>query len=285
MEPSYHPGTELQSDLINVAFSGSVGVVAAIDGLDLWVASAGDCQAVIGSHSSEDNRWLATPLSFRHDAENKKELKRLFSKHPNESNNIIQRGRLFGELMPLRAFGDNRYKWSRKDLINLKEMSKKNPELQGYKNLNVRNTYRTPPYLDAEPEVVHYRLSPRDRFLVLASDGLWDADRMTLDKVVSLVGDHSEGRQSLTIYQPPEDATLSEINETLKVRKANLAKRTVDGNAATHLLRHALGLDHGHVSAQLTLPERMVRYYRDDITITVVYFDEDYLMDFAKHRT
>lgn len=34
--------------------------------------------------------------------------------------------------------------------------------------------YHTPPYLTARPEITHHRLTPRDRFLVIASDGLWD---------------------------------------------------------------------------------------------------------------
>ena len=34
--------------------------------------------------------------------------------------------------------------------------------------------YHTPPYLHAIPEVAYHRLTPRDRFLVIASDGLWD---------------------------------------------------------------------------------------------------------------
>lgn len=34
--------------------------------------------------------------------------------------------------------------------------------------------YFTPPYLTAQPDVIHYRLTPRDRFLILATDGLWD---------------------------------------------------------------------------------------------------------------
>lgn len=34
--------------------------------------------------------------------------------------------------------------------------------------------YFTPPYLTARPEIIYYRLTPRDRFLVIASDGLWD---------------------------------------------------------------------------------------------------------------
>ena len=38
-----------------------------------------------------------------------------------------------------------------------------------------------------------------------------------------------------------------------------------------------MGISHGKLSAMLTLPENFVRYYRDDITVTVVYFDETYL--------
>lgn len=280
VEPSYHPGEDVASDLINIAFSGSVGVVAYVDGLDLYVASVGDCQAVIGSR--EQNEWTATSLTKPHVADNQAEIKRLFSKHPNESNNIIRGGRLFGELMPLRAFGDNRYKWSRQDLVNLKEAAAKSSDdtLQGYKNYNIQNNYRTPPYLDAEPEIVHYRLSPKDNFLVLASDGLWDSEEISVDKVISLVGHHSMGQQILTRYRPSDGEKLGQINDVLRQRKENLSKRTVDVNAATHLLRHALGLEHGQVSAMLTLPDRLVRYYRDDISITVIHFDPDYLRNY-----
>jgi len=287
VEPSYYPGdTELSADLVNIAFSGSVGIVTYVDGLDLYVANVGDCQAVVGSHLSENDTWEATPLSFRHGAENSDEVQRLFSRHPNESNNILKNGRLFGGLMPLRAFGDNRYKWSKKDQVSLKNLAKesKNDCLSSYKNLQIPNNYRTPPYLDAEPEIIHYRLSPKDKFVVIATDGLWDSDGMSEDKVVSLVGRHIDGKQVLHSYWPPNEANLEDINDTLKKRKANLAKRTLDENAATHLLRHALGLEHGYVSAQLTLPERLVRQYRDDITITVIYFDSDYIMDYTRLR-
>lgn len=34
--------------------------------------------------------------------------------------------------------------------------------------------YYTPPYLTAKPQVVHHQLQPRDKFLILATDGLWD---------------------------------------------------------------------------------------------------------------
>ncbi|CAG5124116.1 unnamed protein product [Candidula unifasciata] len=284
-EASFHPGDEgLSADLVHIAFSGAVGCVAFIDGLDLYVANVGDSQAVIGSHSSESESWHATSVSNKHDAENSAEVKRLFSRHPNESSNILKNGRLFGELMPLRAFGDVRYKWTKRDLIHLTKIASQSsgPFFGGYKDLKLQNNYLTPPYLDAQPEVIHYRLSPRDRFLIIASDGLWDSEGMSVDKVVSLVGHHTEGQQVLTHFRPPEDASLGAINEALRKRKQNLAKRALDENVATHLIRHALGQEHGQLSAQLTLPEKLVRYYRDDITIVVVFFDTEYIMDYTR---
>ncbi|KAK6982712.1 pyruvate dehydrogenase [acetyl-transferring]-phosphatase 1 mitochondrial [Biomphalaria glabrata] len=274
----------LRADLINIAFSGAVSCVAYIDGLDLYVANVGDCRAVIGSHSSESEAWHATQITEQHDAQNAEEVKRLCSKHPNERNNILKDGRLFGELMPLRAFGDIRYKWSKNDLRSLSQIVGKNihPFLGDYRNLNIPKHFRTPPYLDAEPEIKHYRLTPRDRFLVISTDGLWDSEGMSVDKVVSLVGHHLDGRQVLAHFHPPENAKLGEINTMLRKRKSGLAKRAVDENVTTHLIRHALGLEHGQISAQLTLPEKLVRYYRDDITITVIYFDTDYIMDYTR---
>ncbi|BFZ19281.1 hypothetical protein BsWGS_22321 [Bradybaena similaris] len=286
-EASFHPGDEgLSADLVSIAFSGAVGCVAFIDGLDLYVANVGDSQAIIGSHSSESESWHATCVSHRHDAENSDEVKRLFARHPNESNNILRHGRLFGELMPLRAFGDVRYKWQKRDLLHLRKIAgqSSNSYFNMYREMKFPSKYRTPPYLDAQPEIIRYRLSPRDRFLILASDGLWDSDGMSADKVVSLVGHHSEGQQVLTHFRPPEGALLGTINETLRKRKQNLAKRTVDKNVTTHLLRHALGLEHGQISAQLTLPEKLVRDFRDDITITVVYFDPEFIMDYTRRH-
>lgn len=61
-----------------------------------------------------------------------------------------------------------------------------------------------------------------------------------------------------------------------------MAKRAADTNCATHLIRNAIGqtedgISHGKLSSMLTQPSNYVRYYRDDITVTVVYFDETYL--------
>lgn len=267
-------------DTLAIAFSGAVGCVAYIDGRDLFLANVGDSQAVLGVHN--DNRWEAVPLSKTHNADNPSEVDRITRFHPNESSNIIKNGRLFGELVPLRAFGDVRYKWAKTDLkhlLNTKQIP--NHVMSVYGDNLIPPKYRTPPYLDAEPEVLHHHLTPKDKFLVLASDGLWEC--LNPDKVVQLVAGHMDGQQVLVNYTPAPDATLKQVNSVLSQRRSSLKNRALDSNAATHLLRSALGPDHGQLSAQLTLPQPIVRFYRDDITIIVIFFDSDYIKDNATY--
>jgi len=82
---------------------------------------------------------------------------------------------------------------------------------------------------------------------------------------------------------PAGDVTLDSINQMLRQRREELSKCPLDGNAATHLIRHALGstetgLDHQRLSQVLTLPGDVVRLFRDDISVIVAYFDTDYLL-------
>ncbi|XP_026682619.1 pyruvate dehydrogenase [acetyl-transferring]-phosphatase 1, mitochondrial-like [Diaphorina citri] len=81
---------------------------------------------------------------------------------------------------------------------------------------------------------------------------------------------------------PRKHMKLSEINELLIARQEGLSLKPLDSNAATHLLRHALGgteygIEHSKIAQLLSMPQEVVRLFRDDITITVVYFDSDYL--------
>uniref|UniRef100_H3B6M5 PPM-type phosphatase domain-containing protein n=1 Tax=Latimeria chalumnae TaxID=7897 RepID=H3B6M5_LATCH len=234
----------LQANAIQVAFSGATACVAHVDGAQLHVANAGDSKAILGVQE-DDGTWAALPLTRDHNAFNMSELRRLEEEHPNEDKMII-RDRLLGFLMPLRAFGDAMFKW---DLVLQKEILQSYPDLG---SLNIflpplRN-YFTPPYLTAEPEVTHHTLRPQDKFLLLATDGLWDL--MDTQDAVRLVE-----------------------------MKGGVAVGESDSNVATHLIRHAMGanehseLDYERLAALVTLPEDMVRGYRDDITVVVIQFN------------
>ncbi|KAF4517785.1 hypothetical protein B566_EDAN002990 [Ephemera danica] len=256
-----------------VAASGAVACVAHVDGPHLHIASAGDCQAVLGS-LSELNRWIATKLTTEHNSDNVKELERILAEHPNnERDSVIKMDRLLGQLAPLRAFGDFRFKWSKKQLSELLV-----PYLGEHA---IPPNYYTPPYLTAKPEVTVHRLTPRDKFLVIASDGLWDL--ISPLQVVRLVGEHMSGKVTLSPFRlPRKDMKLNDINQLLLQRKEGLKMKPLDTNAATHLIRNALGgteygIDHGKLSQLLSMPDDMVRVFRDDITVTVIYFDAEFL--------
>lgn len=126
-------------------------------------------------------------------------------------------------------------------------------------------------------QVTNFRLSKRDRFLILASDGLWE--QMSNERAVEIVGDHLIGMAARDKFSPDNYSSLAlgHINGLLRDRKRGVAYRHSDVNGATHLIRHAIGKDHRKVSEMLTLPAAMSRFYRDDITAIVVYFDVDFL--------
>ncbi|XP_070575776.1 pyruvate dehydrogenase [acetyl-transferring]-phosphatase 1, mitochondrial-like [Ptychodera flava] len=264
----------LYQDAVDVVQSGSCSCVAYINGVDIYVANVGDSRAVLGRKTDgSTSGWVAKALSHRHNGHNQLELERIKRAHPNnESNFVIKNGRLLAELAPLRAFGDVRYKWT---VSNLKAFP-------NWHRL-VTKHYYSPPYLTASPEVIHHRVSPQDKFLIIATDGLWDV--MTKEKAVQLIGDHISGKETLEPFRRKETTgkrrqTLTDINKKLKERAVGLASRPIDENVATHLIRHALGdTEHGicsvKLSESLSLPDGEARAHRDDITIYVIFFDTE----------
>lgn len=258
-------------DLVEVAKSGCCACVAHVNGTQVDVANTGDCRAVIG-RLRPDGQWMAIPLSIDQNVDNEAELRRLCDAHPNEERTIVKSDRLLGMLIPVRAFGDIRFKWSAHDLKRL-------AEVMGEQNASsfVPMNYRSPPYLTANPDVVHHRLTTGDRFMIIASDGLWET--MTNEQAVEIIGDHMLGKESRnrSLQASYGMLTLGEIAYILRERQRGLAHQLTDENGATHLIRHALGFEHRKVSEMLTFPPAVARCYRDDITVTVVYFDANFL--------
>ena len=154
------------------------------------MANIGDSSAVLGvCHSN--NVIVPRSLSRAHTVENLDEVNRIRKAHPisesatvlkgrlrawvegingvlNESNEVHLPkrlgGRLLGVLYTLRAFGDVRYKWPMNlQRVVLEPLGVPPPSHQ-----------HTPPYLTALPEVFYHKLTANDKFLVLASDGLWE---------------------------------------------------------------------------------------------------------------
>ncbi|XP_068941922.1 pyruvate dehydrogenase [acetyl-transferring]-phosphatase 2, mitochondrial [Petaurus breviceps papuanus] len=267
---------------LQVAFSGATACMAHIDGIHLHVANAGDCRAILGVQE-ENGAWSSMPLTRDHNAWNKAELLRLKKEHPeSEERTIIVDDRLLGVLMPSRAFGDVQLKWSKELQQSVLQRGFNTEALNIYRF--TPSNYYTPPYLTAEPEITYHKLRPKDKFLVMASDGLWDL--LGNEDVVRLVVEHLEAsRQKPELTEKPTNLGL--MQSLLLQRKAK-GLHAPDQTAATHLIRHAIGcneygeMDQERLSAMLTLPDDLARMYRDDITVTVVYFNSDSIDMFCK---
>ncbi|KAJ3190229.1 hypothetical protein HDU85_000522 [Gaertneriomyces sp. JEL0708] len=243
------------SSALRPAIAGSCAIVAYIEGPHVYTACTGDSRAIIGRRRG-DGTFEALALSEDQTTANPREYARLLEEHPGEDNTVVARGRVLGGLMPTRAFGDSRYKWDREDqeLLQLRLP---------------RALYKTPPYVTAIPEVTHYEINPRvDKFLILATDGIWD--RLTNEQCADLVGGYMQ-RHQMVPDEPTVGQSLKEIAGT------NMGSRWSweDDNAATHLIRNALGQGvPERISSLLSLQAPVSRRYRDDMTANIVFFGE-----------
>ncbi|KAM9408145.1 pyruvate dehydrogenase [acetyl-transferring]-phosphatase 1, mitochondrial-like [Pholidichthys leucotaenia] len=273
------PGEGLSlSSPLRVAFSGCTACVAYASNGILHVANLGDSRAVLGVQES-DGSWSAVSLTNDHNAQNPDELQRILGEHPkSERRNVVRHDRLLGLLLPFRAFGDVRFKWRAEMLSRVYETR---PDILSVVGEGVRMLpphYLTPPYLSAEPEVTRHVIRPADKFMVLATDGLWEL--MHRQTVIQLVGEQLTGLQQQRPITPSRGMTLGGLQSLLQERRGRALSELEDQNAATHLLRHALGDDgYGAVAPNrlakmLSLPTDLARRYRDDITITVVHLNE-----------
>ena len=228
------------------AYSGSCALVSYYhsDSQQLKVACTGDSRAVLGRRSSV-GKWEATALSKDQTGKDEEEVIRLQAEHPNEPG-MIKDGRLLG-LAVTRAFGDSRWKWSRE----LQQQAKKR-----FFGPDIIEPLLTPPYLTAEPVITTTIIEPeKGDFVIMASDGLWD--NLTSEQAVDLVGRWLKTHDPATEIKPPNltQAPAAMAEQQISAREnpqGRIAYAEIppgdddnfvvaDENAATHLVRNALG--------------------------------------------
>ncbi|KAF2127238.1 protein serine/threonine phosphatase 2C [Dothidotthia symphoricarpi CBS 119687] len=279
------------AELLAPALSGSCALLSFYDSRSklLRVACTGDSRAVLGRRGS-NGKWTATPLSEDQTGGTTSEAERLRKEHPGEPN-VVRNGRILGGLEPSRAFGDASYKWSLETAEELK---------RSYFARTPSALLKTPPYVTAEPIITTTKVEPeKGDFVVMATDGLWEM--LTNEEVVGLVGQWLDAQGSPSGQNSQTQSWLKSWWSTQKqlpveqngagggegqrapIRqrqwgtKTSMNERFVveDKNAATHLVRNALGgKDQDQLSALLTLPSPFSRRYRDDLTVEVIFFGD-----------
>ncbi|KAF8915312.1 phosphatase 2C-like domain-containing protein [Mucidula mucida] len=278
---SQHP---LALKTMQPAVSGSCALMTMFDTAheDLYVACTGDARAVAGA-SSSDGSWHVDVLTEDQTGRNPKEKARIQSEHPaDEKDNVIRNGRVLGGLEPTRAFGDARYKWPREihDLLNQAFMVGNNLQLRPQPS-----ALKTPPYVTARPEVTHRKVSFKTpgehgiRFLVMATDGLWD--ELTSEDVAGLVLGHLKGlkgvisKSELSSLVPTSTKTATVQGKDQRRQRGSGSWAFIDDNIGVHLIRNALGGgDETELRRLVSIPAPFSRSHRDDITVTVVWWHE-----------
>jgi len=242
---------------------GSTVLISLIDPSreNCWVASLGDCQAVLGINQKSSD-WDITILSANHNAQDESEVQQVKGKHPREE--CILRGRVLGGIAITRAVGDHLFKldpmWSSRIFLNA------DPGFQ-FKSArpdDIIPRILTPPYLSNEPDVREIKLKnecslgsdaeAKESFLILCSDGLVD------------------------LYEARDLAKLKRISKSWmkaasKDGRKSYQEADVYKNRAMRILREGLGGTDTDRVAQLVTVEIMNKWL-DDITIIVIPLNE-----------
>ncbi|KAH9610045.1 hypothetical protein KSS87_018660 [Heliosperma pusillum] len=187
--------------------------------------SKGEKASVAQECSSEAIKLAALQLSTDHSTSIDEEVKRIKREHPDDKHCIVN-DRVKGRLKVTRAFGAG----------FLKQAKFNDSLLEMFRNEFIGDA----PYVSCIPSLRHHPLGPRDQFLVLSSDGLYQY--LSNQEVVSFV--------------------------------ENFLEKYPDGDPAQHLIEELLnraakkaGMDFHDL---LDIPQGDRRKYHDDVTVMVI---------------
>ncbi|KAL0344596.1 UNVERIFIED_CONTAM: putative protein phosphatase 2C 38 [Sesamum radiatum] len=213
-----------------IASVGTCCLVGVICNGFLYIANAGDSRVVLGREDKAVGAVTAIQLSTEHNANIESVRDELRALHPNDSRIVVLKHKVWrvkGIIQVSRSIGDAYLKRS--------EFNKE-PLLQKFR----LSEPFSKPILSAEPSIFVHRLSPRDQFLIFASDGLWE--HLTNQEAVDIVNSY-----------PRRGIARRLVKAALRVAAKKREMRYSD----------------------LKKIERGVRrHFHDDITVVVVFIDQ-----------
>ncbi|MBA0552644.1 hypothetical protein Golob_023434 [Gossypium lobatum] len=240
-----------------LALMGSCVLVMLMKGEDVYVMNVGDSRAVL-AQKTEPDYWLgkarqdlerineetlhdlegfdgdrsnvipdltAFQLSVDHSTSVEEEVQRIIDEHPDDAYALMN-DRVKGSLKVTRAFG-----------AGFLKQPKWNDALLEMFRIDYKGTS---PYITCVPSLHHHKLGPKDRFLILSSDGLYQY--LTNEEAVSEV-------EHFITLQPEGDPAQHLVEEVL-FRAAKKA-----------------GMDFHEL---LEIPQGDRRRYHDDVSIIVI---------------
>ncbi|CAM6098055.1 unnamed protein product [Calypogeia fissa] len=214
-----------------IAAVGSCCLVGAISGSTLYVASLGDSRAVLGSYTRNNSGIQATQISTEHNASIEAVRQELIANHPEDSHIVMLKHgvwRVKGIIQVSRSIGD----------VYLKKPEfNKEPLFQRFRLPEPLKK----PVLSAEPVISTRAIRAQDRFVIFASDGLWE--HLSNQEAVEIVHNHPRSGIARRLVK----AALQEAAKKREMRYSDLKK----------------------------IEKGIRRHFHDDITVVVLYLDHD----------
>lgn len=215
-----------------IAAVGSCCLVGVIWRGTLHIANLGDSRAVMGT-LGRSNNILAEQLTRDHNASMEEVRQELRSLHPDDSHIVIMKNgvwRIKGIIQVSRSIGDAYLK---------------RPEFSidpSFPRFHLPEPIRRP-VLKSEPSIYTRVLQPNDKFIIFASDGLWE--NITNQQAAEIV------------YNNPQ---------------AGIARRLLKAAVIEACRKRNMSYDE---LKKFDKGER--RFYHDDITVIVVFIDHELL--------
>lgn len=216
-----------------IAAVGSCCLVGVIWGEKLYVANVGDSRAVMGSISRSSNKITAEQLTKDHNASEEEVRQELKALHPDDSQIVVLKHgvwRVKGIIQVSRSIGD----------VYLKRPEfKLNPV---YTRFQLSEPLHRA-VLTAEPSLCSLTIKPQDKFLIFASDGLWE--HLTNEQAVEMVYNYSRVGIARRLIR----AALQEAARKREVRYSDLK----------------------------SIGRGIRRHFHDDISVVVIFLDHELL--------
>ncbi|XP_051131360.1 probable protein phosphatase 2C 4 [Andrographis paniculata] len=233
-----------------LALMGSCVLVMVMKGDDVYLMNVGDSRAVLAQKAENDlqagkmrkdmeeslygyeydyeHNLTSCQLTMDHSTSIREEVRRIRNAHPDDAFAVIN-DRVKGSLKVTRAFGAG----------FLKQPKWNNALLEMFRIDYIGIS----PYISCSPSLCHHRLEPKDKFLILSSDGLYQY--FTNEEAVSEV--------EMFISTFPEGDPAQHLVEEVLFRAAKKA-----------------GMDFHEL---LAIPQGDRRRYHDDVSIIIISFE------------
>ncbi|KAH9673940.1 putative protein phosphatase 2C 68 [Citrus sinensis] len=232
-----------------IAAIGSCCLVGVIWKGTLYVANVGDSRAVIGS-LGKSGKIVAEQLTMDHNACMEEVRQELRSLHPDDSHIVVMKQgvwRIKGLIQVSRSIGDAYLK---------------RPEFSldpSFPRFHLPEPIRRP-VLTAEPSICTRALQPNDKFLIFASDGLWE--HLTNQEAVDIV--YNCPRAVCIIFK----CIWFMFCLFSSLYSLGVARRLLKTALNAAAKKRQMGYDE---LKKIDKGDR--RFYHDDITVVVIFID------------